>query len=72
LYQVYPVPAHVNSAIQDFQQTVDDIEAERGKPYADQWLAPRTPPDPQTCEACDLRFRCAAFPSGGKLLQTPL
>jgi putative RecB family exonuclease len=62
IYPIHPVPRHVQQAVDNFHQTVEDIEVERAKPYEQQWLAPIHPVDKQTCEACELRFNCSSFP----------
>src|SRR2546425_552306 len=59
-------------AMQDFHHTVELIELERHQPYPQQWLAPDHVPDTETCDACDLRYNCAAFPTGAQLRHHPL
>ncbi|GGS37530.1 RecB family exonuclease [Deinococcus knuensis] len=71
-YALPPEPLRVHEVETDFHATVDAIEHERTLPYSAQWAAPTTPVDGQTCEACDLRFNCPAYPQGNKLRREPL
>ncbi|HEV7373538.1 MAG TPA: PD-(D/E)XK nuclease family protein [Pyrinomonadaceae bacterium] len=66
VYPIYPTPKHVDVAIADFHQTVEFIEAERAKPYDQQWHAPTHPVDLQMCEVCELRYNCTNFIEGAK------
>lgn len=72
VYAVHPVPKHVGSAVKDFHNTVEEIEAERLKSYQLQWQPPTHAVDQQTCEACELRFNCSSYPAGTKLRGEPL
>ena len=72
IYTIHPNPSHIETALSDFHQTVEDIEAERTMPYFEQWEAPTYPPDTQTCEACELRFNCSSFPRGAGQRSEPL
>jgi hypothetical protein len=72
IYEVRPDSARVEAAMDDFHATVEAIEAERAKPYATQWLAPDHSVDAETCDACDLRYNCAAFAAGARLRAQPL
>jgi putative RecB family exonuclease len=67
IYPIAPVPDEVETAISDFHQTVEAIESERAKPYAEQWGAPDHPVEAETCEACELRFKCDSYPAGARL-----
>jgi PD-(D/E)XK nuclease superfamily len=63
VYPVHPIPRHIENAMEEFHQTVEEIEFQRLQPYSQQWAAP--PPDynvdKQTCEACELRYNCPYF-----------
>ena len=72
IYAVQPHSGQIDAAMQDFHQTVELIEAECQKPYSQQWLAPAHVVEEQTCEACDLRYNCAAFTAGARLRQQAL
>lgn len=72
LYVVDANPKHITKAMHDFHKTVDEIESERERPYMDQWTAPDHDVDHDTCVACELRFRCDSFPTGGSMRKTPL
>jgi len=61
IYTIHPNPNHIQAAMQDFHETVEAIEAERAKPYGDQWQPPEHKVDKDTCTACELRFRCDGF-----------
>ncbi|MBZ4418755.1 PD-(D/E)XK nuclease family protein [Myxococcus sp. RHSTA-1-4] len=65
-YPLHPSPVRVKAAMQDFHNTVELIEEERAKPYEKQWAAPSHSVEEQTCEACDIRFRCSSFPQASK------
>jgi PD-(D/E)XK nuclease superfamily protein len=60
-YPLHPSSTRVKAAMEDFHKTVELIEEERAKPYGQQWAAPNHAVDEQTCEACDIRFRCPNF-----------
>jgi len=64
VYEVSPNPQHIEEAMQDFNGTVEAIEAERSLPYDQQWQAPEHEVPEQTCRACELRYNCAAYPQG--------
>lgn len=71
----YIVPAHtrdIDIAMNDFHQTVADIEAERAKPFASQWEVPLHAVDPDTCAACEIRFNCAKVADAGRQRSEPL
>lgn len=72
IHRIQPSPSEIAAAMRDFHETVEAIEAEREKSYADQWHAPDHKVDEQTCEACDLRFNCSSYPGGARLRQQPL
>jgi DNA helicase II / ATP-dependent DNA helicase PcrA len=72
LYIFNPQRKRVEKAMQDFHDTVELIEAEHAKPYADQWLPPAHTVEEQTCEACELRYKCSSFPAGGSQRSEPL
>ncbi len=72
IYTVHPNEIQIRTALDDFNQAVEDIEAERTKPYNEQWQAPNDRPDPQICEACELRFNCSSFPQGARQRSEPL
>lgn len=57
-YVVSPNPSHIQTAMNDFNDTVDSIEDERGKYFVDQWQAPEHDVDSQTCQACEVRYNC--------------
>lgn len=62
----------IGSAMSDFRKTVREIEREQEKPYADQWAAPKKPPDSATCDACEIRFNCARYRDAAKQRKEPL
>jgi putative RecB family exonuclease len=66
IYPIHPTERHIRTAVHDFHSTVEIIEAELVKPYAQQWQAPTHDVDRQTCEACELRYNCNNFPTGAK------
>jgi DNA helicase II / ATP-dependent DNA helicase PcrA len=66
VYPIQPTPKHVDLAVKDFHETVELIEAERIKPYDQQWQAPTHPVDRQMCEVCELRYNCANFTDGAR------
>lgn len=72
IYVVHPHPSHIQTAMDDFHQTVEDIETERTKSYHLQWEAPTHSVKQQTCEACDLRFNCTNYATGAKRRSDPL
>ncbi len=74
VYPIHPVVGSIDRAIDSFHSTVEQIEAERAKAYDRQWQAPAPSeaPGEETCDACDLRYNCAGFPSGSKLRREPL
>jgi hypothetical protein len=73
LFYVVPADAAaIQTAIHDFGSTVDSIEAELAKPYAQQWSAPTHPVDRATCDACDFRVSCPVYPDAGRQRTTPL
>ncbi len=57
-YVVSPNPDHIETAMTDFNGTVDLIEEERGKLFENQWQAPTHDVDSMTCQACEIRFNC--------------
>ena len=67
IYPTHPNPKHINAAMSSFHKTVEDIEAERALPYAQQWDVPCHTVDEQTCEVCELRYSCDKFPNGATL-----
>jgi putative RecB family exonuclease len=73
-YAVDPIGGKIDvtTAIEDFGRTVDEIEAERSRPYQLQWEVPIHEVDPQTCDACDIRFSCLRFASALKQRKEPL
>ena len=71
-YAVEPLRLQIDKAIAEFGCTVDEIELERSKPYADQWQVPTHLVDEQTCEACDIRFSCGRFAKALKERNQPL
>jgi hypothetical protein len=72
LHPVLPGAEEIRSALQDFHQTIELIESERVKPYGQQWFAPNHDVDDQTCEVCELRYRCDRFPRGAQLRKEAL
>ena len=72
IYHITPHTKNIKDAMQDFQQTVENIENERVKPYEKQWQTPKHSVDDQTCDACDLRYGCSKFTNGKKLRADPL
>jgi putative RecB family exonuclease len=66
IYPLHPSPTRVQAAMKDFHRTVELIEEERARPYAQQWAAPAHAVDEQTCEACDIRFSCPNFAQADK------
>jgi len=56
----------VNQAIQNFQATVQAIEA---CATARSWSSPSVAPPQETCNACDLRWNCDAARSFGRTFQ---
>lgn len=60
-YVVTPNPKHIDTAMNDFHQTVEAIEKERALPYPNQWAPPTHEVDKQTCEVCELRYSCTRF-----------
>jgi len=54
-YVVQFDPASVARALKEFDKTADEIMACQQK---DQWPDPKTPPDKETCDICDLRWNC--------------
>jgi DNA helicase-2/ATP-dependent DNA helicase PcrA len=64
VHTLHPDPGHIATAMRDFHEAVEAIETERLKPYSQQWQAPDHPVDKPTCEACELRYNCRAFPTG--------
>jgi putative RecB family exonuclease len=73
-YAVDPVSGKIDvkTAIHDFGRTVDEIEAERSRPYEQQWRVPTHAVDIQTCDACDIRFSCPLFAAAVKQRNEPL
>lgn len=61
---VDPHPGRIADAVQNFNETVEEIEQERILPYGQQWQAPTHPVDEQTCRTCELHYNCAAYPQG--------
>ncbi|MEZ9540150.1 PD-(D/E)XK nuclease family protein [Shewanella sp. 10N.286.51.B8] len=57
-FVVDPKPSHIQTAMSDFNGTVDRIEEERAKYFVDQWKAPDHEVDGDTCQACEIRFNC--------------
>lgn len=72
IYTIHPSPKHIQSAMDDFNQTVEAIEAERSKPYGEQWLPPAHRVDIKTCEACELRYSCSNFADAQRQRGEPL
>jgi hypothetical protein len=65
VYAVDANPAHIATAITNFNNTVDTIEQQRRLPYNVQWQAPVYDPErEQTCRACDLGYNCDGYPQG--------
>jgi hypothetical protein len=60
-YPIHPDPRGIDKALQDFHQTVEEIEMERARRYADQWNPPTHEVDLATCEACEIRFNCSNY-----------
>jgi len=50
----------INNAMSVFENKVEEIEDEHLKPFHLAWEAPKTPPEKDTCNACDLRWSCKA------------
>lgn len=71
-YIVQPNPAHIERAMDDFHQTVELIELERAKPFAEQWAPPAHSVDAATCEACEIRYSCASFGDAARQRKEPL
>lgn len=71
-YPVHPEVTKIAAVEKDFHDTVEAIEDDRAKGYENQWLAPTIAVDDQTCEACDLRYNCTNYATGGKLRNEPL
>jgi hypothetical protein len=66
--------ASIERAMSDFRATVRAIEAERLKPYANQWPTPSEAerPDDATCDACEIRYNCPSYPSAARQRKEPL
>jgi DNA helicase II / ATP-dependent DNA helicase PcrA len=64
----------IHRAMEIFHDTVDKIETERERAFSDQWLAPTRAeaPDKDTCDACELRYKCSAYPAGRRQAKQPL
>ena len=64
----------IRKAMKTFGDTVDAIEAERDKPFAKQWPAPKrsAAPGDETCDACELRYSCSTYPKGRAQAAKPL
>jgi putative RecB family exonuclease len=56
VYQVVFTPQLIQQALQQFDQTAQEIIACK---TAQQWPAPATPPDLGTCDICDIRWNCS-------------
>ncbi|WP_020602253.1 PD-(D/E)XK nuclease family protein [Spirosoma spitsbergense] len=69
---VEPHPGRIAVAIQNFNQTVEEIEQERILPYAQQWQAPSHAVDEQTCRTCELHYNCDRYPQGRNERSIPL
>lgn len=63
---------NTQEAIEDFNFTVEQIEKERLKPFKDQWAAPTSKVDKDTCVACEIRYNCEKFPQGKRQKLEPL
>jgi hypothetical protein len=63
---------NIQDALKDFHSTVEQIEAERSKPFGEQWSAPTHNVDEDTCVACEIRYNCEKFPQGSKQKNEPL
>lgn len=63
LLEVSLDPAQVQQALQSFSQTVQEIEVCRATRI---WPDPAVAPTLPTCNACDLRWNCAAASSFGR------
>lgn len=72
IYVVDANPKHIGRAMDDFHNTVDEIEAERNLAYSAQWSAPEHEVENDTCVACELRYRCERFPQGQSQRKEPL
>jgi hypothetical protein len=72
VYPIHPIAKQIEMAMQDFHETVEEIEVERAKPYANQWLPPSHAVSIETCEACEIRYSCSSFKDGDRQKQEPL
>lgn len=68
VYQVNFTPQLIQQALQQFDQTAQQIIGCRA---SQQWAAPATPPDVGTCDICDIRWNCPAMP-GNYPLRVPV
>ncbi len=71
-YIVQPNPRHIQRAMEDFHETVEAIEAERAKRFAEQWAPPEHRVDMATCEACEIRYNCTSFKDAARQRSEPL
>jgi hypothetical protein len=69
---IQPNPRHIGEAVQDFHETVEAIESERARPFAQQWLSPEHRVDAATCEACEIRYSCGSFSDARRQRAEPL
>ena len=63
LLEVNLNPAEVDQALQNFGNTVQEIETCKAQ---GDWPNPVIPPSPATCDACDLRWNCDAAAKFGR------
>ena len=64
----------IRAAMKSFGTTVDAIEEERRKPFGKQWCAPHPngAPGAETCDACEIRYKCRGYPKGRAQAKQPL